>query len=98
MEKIVWDDAGGFGLEGKTWHTSEEILEAFNNSSFLNTSVGHVVYETPHALVIAQSKAPNKEGFHDEYAGLLYIPKSLVCKREPVQPIDVQIPGKDDTL
>lgn len=81
-EKIIWDDAGSFGMDRNTaWHTMEEVKEAFGNSQFLVTSYGEVLFETSKEIVMAMSVAHNDQYHADEYSSLFRIPKDMIINR-----------------
>ncbi len=80
-EKIIWDDAGGFGIDDLTWHTMEQVKEAFANSQFMVTTYGEVLFETKKEIIVAQSVAHNDKYHADEYSAFLRIPKGMIIQR-----------------
>ena len=81
-EKIIWDDAGSFGMDRDTsWHTLDEVKEAFGNSQFLVTTYGEVLFETKKDVIMAMSVAHNEQYHADEYSGLFRIPKDMIINR-----------------
>lgn len=80
-EKIIWDDAGGFAFDDKTWHTIDDVKESYSLGQFINTTYGWVVYENKESVIVAQSVAHNDKTHHDEYAQLLRIPHKMVIER-----------------
>lgn len=77
LEKIFWDDAGGFLVNNETWSSKEAIVKAYHNAGFSVTSVGHLLHEDKDSVLIAQSH----DEHYDQYANPLRIPKKMIKGR-----------------
>ena len=75
LQKIIWDDAGSFDIEGSpTWKTLEDVVDAYNNGNFVAVTVGIVVHEDDNSIILCQSS----EEFYGQYSQPFRIPKKMV--------------------